>query len=347
MCEVTGVAQQEAWRDGRLPPVEEIRTGLWSIPVPMPRNPLRYTLVYALRVPDGLALVDTGLDHVEAWDALVAGVRATGHDITEIRTAVITHLHPDHFGLVPRLRKASDAAIVMHAADAHRLRYLDDTEYAVTERIDADQLRWLGSPESVVSSARSADLVRFARRETVDVVVGDGDRVDLPGWELEVVWTPGHTPGHICLVEHTQSLVFTGDHVLPRVSPNISAIPGYLSNPLGQYLGSLEKIADVRAGEALPAHDYRFRGLSERARQLVEHHHSRLTEIERAVAESPRSNAWEITERIKWSRPIEAMPDHLRRLAVRETQAHLIVLADQGRAHRVESDQARWVDRAS
>ncbi|WP_430332548.1 MBL fold metallo-hydrolase [Rhodococcus sp. ACT016] len=313
----------------------------------MPRNPLRYTLVYALVIPDGLVLVDTGLDDVESWDALVAGVRATGHDITDVKTAVITHLHPDHFGLVPRLRKASGASIVMHAADAHRLRYLDETEYAVTERIDAEQLRWLGSPETVVTAARSADLVRFARTETVDVVVGDGDRIEFPGWDLEVVWTPGHTPGHICLVEHGRSLVFTGDHVLPRVSPNISSIPGYLSNPLGQYLESLDRIANVSAGEALPAHDYRFRGLPERARELIEHHRLRLNEIEKAVSESPRSNAWEITERISWSRPIEAMPDRLRRLAVRETQAHLIVLADQGRAHRAESEPARWVDRSS
>lgn len=343
MFEVTGVVQQEAWLDGRLPPVEQVRPGLWSIPVPMPRNPLRYVLAYALELPDGLALVDTGLDVQEAWDALVSGVRATGHDITDVKSVVITHLHPDHFGLVPRLREHSEAAIVMHAADAYCLSYLDEDKHAVAEQVDAEQLRSLGAPESVVMSARAADLVRFGRSDAADVVVTDSDRIELPGWNLEVVWTPGHTPGHICLVERERSIVFTGDHVLPRVSPNISSIPGYLANPLGQYLDSLEKIASVGPGEALPAHDFRFLGLAHRAQELVEHHRLRLNEIETAVADSPLSTAWSLTERISWSRPIEMMPDHLRRLAVRETQAHLILLAEQGRVRQTENDPNRWV----
>lgn len=309
----------------------------------MPGNPLRYVLAYALELPDGLALVDTGLDVQEAWDALVSGIRATGHDISDVKTAVITHLHPDHFGLVPRLREHSEAAIVMHAADAYCLSHLDEDEHALAEQVDAEQLRSLGAPESVVMSARAANLVRFGRSDKVDVVIADNDRIELPGWDLEVVWTPGHTPGHICLVDRERSLIFTGDHVLPRVSPNISSIPGYLEDPLGQYLDSLEKIASVGPGEALPAHDFRFRGLAHRARELVDHHRLRLNEIEAAVADTPRSNAWDLTERISWSRPIEVMPDHLRRLAVRETQAHLIVLAEQGRARQTENDPTQWM----
>ena len=58
---VTGHRQREAWGRKELPPVEEVRPGLWSIPVPMPGNPLRYILVYALATADGrLALIDTG-----------------------------------------------------------------------------------------------------------------------------------------------------------------------------------------------------------------------------------------------------------------------------------------------
>ena len=114
VTEDVGTVQREAWADGVLPPVEQVRPGLWSIPVPMPRNPLRYVLIYALALPDGLALIDVGWDSEESWRALVDGIAQTGHHVTDVRYAAITHLHPDHFGLAPRLREVSGAALAMH-----------------------------------------------------------------------------------------------------------------------------------------------------------------------------------------------------------------------------------------
>ena len=58
--EITGTLQQQAWVDKVMPPVEQVRPDMWSIPVPMPDNPLRYVLVYVLEVPDGVVLVDAG-----------------------------------------------------------------------------------------------------------------------------------------------------------------------------------------------------------------------------------------------------------------------------------------------
>ena len=102
VTEDVGTVQREAWARGVLPPVEQVRPGLWSIPVPMPRNPLRYVLIYALALPDGLALIDVGWDSEESWRALVDGITETGHHVTDVRYAAVTHLHPDHFGLAPR-----------------------------------------------------------------------------------------------------------------------------------------------------------------------------------------------------------------------------------------------------
>ena len=56
---ITGVLQQDAWAEGALPPVEQVRDDLWSVPVPLPHNPLRYVLVYLLGLDDGVAMVDT------------------------------------------------------------------------------------------------------------------------------------------------------------------------------------------------------------------------------------------------------------------------------------------------
>lgn len=340
--EVTGVRQRLAWRQGVLPPVEQVRPGLWSIPVPIPDNPLRYVLVYAFELPNGVALVDAGWDCDEAWQALVAGVRTAGYDIADVRMVMVTHMHPDHFGLAGRVRAASGALIAMHPADAALVRHHDRSEAEALAGASEMQLRGAGVPERLLGSREERGLVRFDRFEGPDVLVEDHHRFDLPGWNLQTVWTPGHTPGHFCLVERDLDLLLSGDHVLPRISPNISLYPGQLPDPLGSYLGSLRKVAALEPDEVLPAHEYRFRGLNERVRTLLDHHDERLEEIEKVVIDVPGATAWGVTMLLSWSRPIESMPEHLLRFALRETLAHLVVLAGSGRLHASDDATARW-----
>ncbi len=106
---VTGRAQKEAWDRNVLPPVEKVRPGMWSIPVPIPNNPLRYVSVYVMELDNGVALVDAGWPTDDAWDALNAGLVETGGSIGDVRGVVVTHLHPDHYGLAGRVREASGA----------------------------------------------------------------------------------------------------------------------------------------------------------------------------------------------------------------------------------------------
>ena len=69
--DVTGTRQLEAWRQRVMPPVEQLAGDLWSIPVPIPNNPLRYVSSYAFAAGAGLVLLDTGWDADESWQALV------------------------------------------------------------------------------------------------------------------------------------------------------------------------------------------------------------------------------------------------------------------------------------
>ena len=101
--EVTGVLQKQAWLDQVMPPVEQVRPGLWSVPVPLPNNPLRYVIVYVLELPDGIALVDAGWDTPEAWSALCGGIKTAGYEITDVKGVLVTHLHPDQKQTISRL----------------------------------------------------------------------------------------------------------------------------------------------------------------------------------------------------------------------------------------------------
>ncbi|MFN2451050.1 MAG: MBL fold metallo-hydrolase, partial [Candidatus Dormibacteria bacterium] len=156
--EVTGNAQRQAWRDRVLPPVEQVRPGLWSIPVPIPDNPLRYVLVYLFEVTGGAVVVDTGWNTETAWAALTAGMRLAGYAPADVRGALITHIHPDHYGLAGRLREASGGWVALHPADAALLpgRYGAGVDEVIgTMRA---LLRTCGVPEAVVVELSGASM---------------------------------------------------------------------------------------------------------------------------------------------------------------------------------------------
>ncbi len=344
MVVVTGTAQKSAWDRKVLPPVEEVRPGLWSIPVPIPDNPLRYVLVYAFELAGGgVALVDAGWNTDEAWAALSAGLSTAGGSMADVHAVLVTHIHPDHYGLAGRVREASGAWIGLHPEDAVML----ESRYGDTDQLVASMFRLLSDsgvpedklPDLALASMALKSLVTMA---VPDVLFEDGREVGLPGWSLRTVWTPGHSPGHVCFYDEVNRLLVSGDHVLPRITPNISVHSQQFANPLGDFLESLVKVRDLGTDEVLPAHEYRFADLAGRVDQVIAHHADRLDEIEQVLAVAPGSTAWEITLRLHWSRPWDEIQPFMQRQANGETLAHCVLLELQDRIRRRGREPARF-----
>ena len=231
---VTGIAQREAWLARAMPAVEEVRPGLWSVPVPIPFSPLRYTLSYLVASGPGLIVVDPGWDSDDGWQALTEGLAAAGATAADVTGIVVTHVHPDHHGLSARLRAACGAWIAMHPAERDSLpaRVWNAT------RSPGRDLSWLqacGVPPDVAAELGGIGRVlqMLLAMPEPDVLLEDGDLVPVPARKLRAVWTPGHTPGHLCLHEEAEDVLLTGDHVLPRITPNIAQIAPTDDPPLG------------------------------------------------------------------------------------------------------------------
>ena len=341
--EITGTLQKQAWENDVDPPVENLGGGLWSVPVPIPQNSLRYVLVYVLELDDGVALIDAGWDTDAAWNALTGGLETAGYAMADVKAVLVTHIHPDHYGLAGRVRENSGAWVALHPADAAALRprYVDMDELFQRMR---EHLALCGVPSESLDELRGASMgarpfVSFAEP---DVLLEDGARPELPGWDLTAVWTPGHSPGHLCFYSESRRLLLSGDHILPRITPNISFHPQQSANPLADFMDSLDKAARLEADEVLPAHEYRFRGLAARVTQLREHHETRLDEIVKVVRSNPGCTAWEVALSLTWSRSWESIEFWMRRAALGETLAHLMVLEDRAAVRRIPGVPERW-----
>ncbi len=337
--QVTGTRQREAWQRAEFPPVERVTAGVWSVPVPIIGNPLRYVLSYLIEHDSGFVMIDPGWNHADSWQALTTGLAECEIPLSAVTAVLITHVHPDHHGQSGKVRELSGAWVGMHPAEDAFLE-LQGNRGMMHDGMAA-YLRWCGAPtthlDQLVASRQQTGPVEPMVR--ADRMVEHGDLVDVPGLAVRAVWTPGHTPGHLCFHDETHDLLLTGDHVLPRITPNVSSYD-MTSNPLDDYLASLAMLRGIQPREVLPAHEYRFTGLDSRLDDLAEHHRERLAEtLDILVGAGPSGlTAWQIATGVTWSRAWSDLVSFQRQAAVGEVLSHLRQLQSRGLTAEADKD---------
>lgn len=330
-------AERDAWEAGLLREPADLGDGLWSIPVAIPEGTLPGTLAYALVGGDGVHLIDPGWDTPENLGRIENALEAAGRSLPDIATVVVTHHHPDHLGLAERVRSLTGARIVMSDAERRVLAVVADPIARDPESYRATLVRW-GVPHE-----RHAELVAsFARPSLTgdvepDVLVGDGDVLEIGGRRLEVVATPGHTGGHICLADRDARLLFTGDHVLPRIysGVGIGVLDG--TEPMGDLLASLDRLSEFDDFTVLPGHEFRFTGLAARRARIAAHHLRRTGEVAALAAELGDRSVWTYASRLTWTAGWHGLDGFWLHSALRQTEMHL-GLVRSGRA-------AGWLSR--
>ncbi|MEZ0068290.1 glyoxylase-like metal-dependent hydrolase (beta-lactamase superfamily II) [Streptacidiphilus sp. MAP12-20] len=338
-----------AWRDRVLPPVQDLGGGVWSIPVPIPDNPLRYTLVYLLESTSGPVLVDTGWDDPSGREILASGIAAAGFALSDVHGVLITHHHPDHHGLSAHVQETSGAWIAMHEAEASVVRAIRDVPTEKWIGRMARSMRAAGVPQDHLDGLASWGGDSENGPATLGAAVPDrelvhGESAGVPGRELRVMWTPGHTPGHVCLYldEKPKTRLLSGDHLLPTITPVVSLYPenpgDEPTDPLGDFLDSLERIAALAPEEILPAHQYRFADAPGRVRALLDHHAERLADLHGQLRDEPLT-LWQAAQGMHWNRPWSELGFLARHLAVSEAAAHLRRLVKTGLAEAVTDEE--------
>jgi glyoxylase-like metal-dependent hydrolase (beta-lactamase superfamily II) len=304
----------------------EIIAGLHQLKVPIPNNPIGYVLPYLFEVPGGCAIIDPGWNADESEEALRTQMQALGLGFADVKQIIVTHVHPDHFGLAGKVKAASGAPIYLHERDIEALRWRADRS---SEEIEAWFYNY-GLPRSEAPIWQAA-RGRWQVSAEPDVLMKDGETLKVGAFELQVIWTPGHSAGHACFYMESEELLLSGDHVLPTISPNVSLWPGSDDNPLQDYLASLNRLRGLRARRVLPAHEYDFEDLEARLDSLEEHHEDRLQQMVDSV-QGGATTAYEIARAVRWSiGHFDNFDPGTQRAAVTETVAHVRYLVSAGR----------------
>ena len=308
----------------------EVASGVFWLRMPLPFA-LEHINLWLLADLDGWTIVDCGFgtDETRALWRKIFTASLDGKPVTRI---VVTHFHPDHFGLAAWLAdhwrapvhmtgpefaaaKAWFAAHELHRRDAHvtlfRLHGLNISDEQPVPRQNLFKRGVPALPDAVVE-------------------LQDGQHLTVNGRAWRVVTGYGHSPEHAALHCADLGVLIAGDMVLPRISTNVSvqaAAPD--ADPLGCFLDSLTRYAELDVQTlVLPSHGLPFRGLRERLAALGQHHKDRLEELLEACAQ-PQTGAQIMP--VMFKRELDA---HQTMFAMGETLSHLNYLHQRGRLAR-------------
>jgi glyoxylase-like metal-dependent hydrolase (beta-lactamase superfamily II) len=309
----------------------EIVAGIHQIKIPFPKGIHGETNVYIVKGDAGDILIDTGWDSPEGLSAFIKGMEWDRLKLKDIRQIVVTHIHPDHYGLAGKLRELCGAKIAMHQTEAKLIdsRYVDFEE--LTTRVKAE-LASYGVPQAELAEFIDASpwMRGFVPPEPPQVVLEEGNTISNGSFRLEVMLTPGHSPGHISLYEPTKRLFFCGDFVLYNTIPYVGLHPQSGDNPLGDYLNSLKNVKELSVSFIFPGHGPVFNSLRLRVEEIIHYREQRNRDVIKALGGELKT-VYQVAEEVPWKPEAGGVPFHdlgawERRLAVRETAAHIRLL---------------------
>jgi glyoxylase-like metal-dependent hydrolase (beta-lactamase superfamily II) len=318
-----------------------VAPSVYRIPLPLPSDGLRAVNVYAIDHGDSLTLIDAGWAVAETTPALERGLAELGYRFTDISRILVTHVHRDHYSYAVELRRRWGTHIALGLGEADTLQAIRLMAEGKAVNSSVDRLRAAGAADladAISRGPRPSRTLEFS--DPPDEWLDGRQQIALKDRSLDGIPTPGHTRGHTVFLDETAGSVFTGDHLLPRITPSIGFEMAPAPSPLAAYLRSLAVMKELPDRQLLPAHGPVTASTHERADELLAHHDQRLSASAAAVARGADTGL-EVARQLRWTRRerrLGELDPFNQMLAVLETVAHLTVLVTQGALRRALVD---------
>ena len=319
--------------------VDDLPSHVVRIPLPLPLRDLRMVNVYAILGDDGVTFVDSGWADEQSETVLVDALHRLGFTPEDVQRIVVTHAHWDHYSRAIGWQRRYGTTVMIGRGERHSIEAFDEQTGAYPV-----QARLLLKARAIdlAQTIASFPLESFERDVPFgppDVWLEDGQHIDCGGVDLVARATPGHTRGHLVYEDRRAGLAFTGDHILPRITPSIALERAPEALALRSYLASLQVFLDLPDASMLPAHGAVNPSVKARAEELLDHHRDRLDRACQLVA-AGNSTAYQVAQQMLWTRR-ERTVDELGAVhgmtAILEMLAHLELLVTRGVLERTES----------
>lgn len=323
--------------------ITQVADDIFQVRLPLPFA-LNIVNCYLLRGHDGWTLLDTGLNTAPArdiWNAVFEALGITPRDITQI---VLTHVHPDHFGMAGWFQAGADPGAVlpvrMSPREAELTRLLWGGQGKQAHAFD-QFLAACGMPaemiDTVVTSLDATIAMTRPHPAHIDIL-NPGETVTLGARVFTIIHAPGHSDGQLIFYDPADRLLLSGDHVLMKITPNIGLWPDTEPDPLGRYLDSLIALQTLDVRLALPGHKALIADWQGRLAELLQHHQDRLGHTLAAID----GGATVYTASLKVFNSF-TFSSHEWRFAMVETLAHLEYLRLRGQVRQEIGADGVWL----
>ncbi len=270
-------------------------TSIHKIQIPIP-FPLKWVNVYYIH-DSTPTLIDAGINTDEAYEALSHGIREAGGSIKDLKRIIITHCHIDHVGLAGGIKLESKGDVWLHKWDINKIYRGNDDNF----RSKADSYRNFflsaGIPGGPIDAALSSMYERFRNYFgilTQEKALKGGEIFGFDDFDLEVIHTPGHSPGSVCLYNRQTRDIFSGDTLLEEISSNpVAEITppenGQVYQSLHMFQKSLAVLRDLDINHVLPGHGQEFGAHRRRIEELFRHHEQRRSRLIELLRDYPKT----------------------------------------------------------
>jgi glyoxylase-like metal-dependent hydrolase (beta-lactamase superfamily II) len=293
--------------------------GIIRIKVPVP-FPLQWVNAYVLQDEAGYVVVDPGLNTEQARELWLQVLKELNIEPGMIRRVILTHHHPDHYGLAGWMQELTNGQVFLSSA-GHALagRLWGEGETLSDELCALFAAHGLPRDKQLLMHEHMKSFIPLVSPQPREVrYLEAGDEWSAGELRFRTMSVSGHAYGHLIFLDERNKLMLCGDHVLPRISPNISYLPDEDPDPLHSFLTGLDKLAACGALDAVyPGHRDPFRDLAGRVQELKAHHARRLEQMA-GLLQQP-ATAYEVCRAMFGER----LSIHQLRFAMSETIAHL------------------------
>lgn len=236
---------------------ERVLPGVWRLRLPLPWPGVPHCNAWAVAAGDGIVLFDTGMHEPGSLAHLERALGQVNLKLEHVRLLVCTHAHSDHYGQAATIIERSGCEFWMSGRHQHQTEFGGDQEAALSRRIEI--ARQSGVPAEPLAAYQDAAKGRGTGVKAIvlpdkELVDGMKVRTDLGEWA--VYETPGHAPSHICLHQPERRMLISGDHLLGRIS--LYYEHGWSPDPVGEFLASLDRVADLDVRLCLSGHGRTF-----------------------------------------------------------------------------------------